>query len=177
MSPDDHTLAWVPEVRAAALVGVSRSTFRGWVKAGLVQRQGEGAFSRASLVEAVVVAELRGVLPLHKVRHAMDRMREGDELVRLVERAALRGTGEPERVDVAVDVGTGDVTLCTDDASLVSAVRPRGVPVTLTVIPLASKLRRARRGFDFYAHPGPPPAHRRRGRPPRRSGRVTSANA
>jgi hypothetical protein len=175
VNPENEPLAWVPELRLAQLSGVARSTLSGWMASGLIQPSSHGAFSAVDLFEVVVVAALRDELPPRAVLRAMDRLRKTGQFARLLDHAAIRGPGEPGRIDLVVDVHTGDVALCTDDAELVAAVRGT-VPVTSMVIPIAAELRRARRGFEALAEHGPPPV-RRRGRPPRRSAAVTELRA
>jgi hypothetical protein len=166
-------MRWLPESRLAHLIGVPRSTLTSWVASELVRPGVGGAYFDHDAFEVVVVSALREVLPVQALRMAMRSLRESGQMAAVIDRARRPGVGEPDRVDLVVDAAIGDVRVCLDAQALADAVRPDWGARTVTVIPVATALRRARRAIAAHGETGRPPTERRRGRPPGRAASVT----
>jgi hypothetical protein len=165
MTAASDGLAWVPELRLVQLADVARSTYQSWERDGLVEQSETGAYTERHVIEAILVDALRSTLPRAATANVLARLRAVGDLERLVDRA--RGLDPGDHFDAVVEVEVGSVVVCHDDASLAEAVRDPHRPRTVTVIPLADALIRARSGFWTHAHRGAAPAERKRGRPKR----------
>ncbi len=155
------------------LLGVSRSTFRHWRSLGLVSEGPGGTYDEGAAIDAVLLATLRDQLGMEnaaKVWRELKRSGEGEQLVTRARKLDLKR--RDERFDLVIEPSAGIVSLATDDASLVAAVRDPEDPRPVTIVPLASRLRRVRRGFNTYGDHGPQPQERVSGRP-QKSGTVT----
>ena len=147
-----------------ALVGLPRSTFLGWVKAGIIERDPGGAYTEPVVLELALIAALRDQLSIEELAIRWPRLRSQGKVADFVRR--MRGVkARSGRYDVVIDVKTGTIEVATDAKQLVRAVRrARGVR-TVAVIDLAGELSEVQEGFSEWAVTARRPERRRVGRP------------
>lgn len=129
----DRTLR-VPEKELLRIAGIARSTWRDWVKAGLLFDR-QGIYSRQDVLDAVVVTALRAALSLEDTRSAWQQV--GSE---------IRGMDRlPTRLDVGFDHRFSHAVLMRTDRQVAAFVRHGRL---FTVVPVADGLKLAAAAFD-----------------------------
>lgn len=149
-----------------AINELPRSTFQGWTKAGLVERDPGGAYTLDTVLEMTLIAALRDHFSVDELTIRWPRLRNDGHVTDFVSRA--RNLGDGDRYDLAVEVNHGGISVATDDAELARAVRGPGAPRLMVVLEIAGRLRVVRDGFDAWAIAGRRPTKRKVGRPPSR---------
>jgi hypothetical protein len=161
-NPVGH-LGWTPELRAAQLLDVPRTTLRAWVTSGLLLLPKDGSYRFRQVIEALLIWAIREHLSSKVASNVMVKLRAGTSLDEAVDFVSAHPA--PNRFDVVIDLVNGDVRFCWDDASLVAAVTDEKMARKVVVQPLAHRLTRATDGFSNLAERTPAPASPRRGRP------------
>ena len=163
-------LQWLDEARMLELCELARSTFHGWARAGLVERDPGGTYGEGAVLELVLIAALRDHFSIDELLVRWPRLRHDGSVEEFVTRARkLRAGG---RYDVIVEPKHGGITVAGDDVELVAAVRHPGAPRAVVVIDLAPKLLLALRSFRDWAVTGRRPSQRKVGRPARQSAAI-----
>lgn len=160
-APDD--LRWVNEARMLALTGLPRSTFQAWRRAKFVEPL--PAYGEGDVLEMAIAAELRRHLRPDEATRAWAALRESGDLDAFVNVA--RRLEEGDRFDLVIEPNHLGVTLATDDASLVAAVRHPTAPRPVVVVALAEQLRHIRDSVRRTGITAARPKERRPGRPSR----------
>lgn len=154
---------WVTEARLLMLVDLARSTYQSWLRDGLLDLPASGVFEERDVLEVLLAAVLRELFPLAEVRSLWrSLLREG--IVRDFLELALSIQGNEDRLDLVVEPATGRLSLASNPASLLAAVRDDHRALQVQVVPLATRIAVAREGFGRFSSPDPLPAVRR-GRP------------
>jgi hypothetical protein len=173
LTPETIDLRWIEEPKMLEVVDLPRSTFQGWVSAGLVDRDPGAAYPLAVTLELVLLGALREMLSVEelKIRWAkLQRSRRVEDFVRRAQTLAAEDEKEdagaaPDRYDLVVEIKHGGVSIATDDAELAAAVRYPGAPRPVVVLDLVPRLRNALDGFDAWSIVGRRPTTRKVGRP------------
>lgn len=160
-------LRWLDEAKVLEILNVARSTFQGWSKAGLVDPDPGGAYGEPEVLELTLLAALRNHFSVQELAKLWRRLRAKGHVTEFVARA--RGLENLGRYDVVIDPTYGGITVATDDAALVEAVRHPNVPRSIVVIDLAARILLVRGAFDQWAHLSMRPTRRKVGRPSRRA--------
>ncbi|MCW3001514.1 MAG: hypothetical protein JWQ20_812 [Conexibacter sp.] len=169
---DPYELGWVDEAKMLAITDLARSTFHGWARAGIVERDPGGAYSEPAVIEMMLVGALRDYMSVDELAIRWPRLQAEGKVADFVRRA--RTVEEGERYDLIVEIKHGDVSVARDDTELAAAVRHPGAPRPVVVVDLADRLRLVRSGFMSWRITGRRPKARKAGRPPaRRSAVVT----
>jgi hypothetical protein len=161
-NPVGH-LGWIPELRAAQLLDVPRTTLRAWVDSGLILLPTDGAYRFRHVIEALLAWAVREHLSSKVAVNVLMKLRAGSALDDAIAYATAHPTSD--RFDVVIDLGNGKVCFCWDDASLIAAVADETMARKVVVQPLAARLAHAIDGFENLAEHTPVPAARRPGRP------------
>jgi hypothetical protein len=152
------------------LCDLPRSTFQGWTRAGLFERDPGGAYGEGAVLELVLIACLRHYFSVDELSIRWPRLRQEGRVLAFVSRA--RELHEGNRYDVVIEPKHGGISLAGDDAELVKAVRHPGAPRPVVVVDLAPKMLLARDSFRASAPTGRRPSERKVGRPIRRGADV-----
>jgi hypothetical protein len=169
---DPYELGWVEEAKMLAITDVARSTFHGWARAGIVERDPGGAYSEPAVIELMLVGTLRDYMSVEELAIRWPRLKAEGKAAEFVRRA--RTLEERERYDLVVEIKHGDVAVAGDDEELAAAVRHPTAPRPVVVVDLADGVRLVRSGFEAWRIMGRRPKVRKAGRPPaRRSATVT----
>ena len=169
MSPADG-IVWTSESIAQALCGLTRPAWKSRVKARLIEDKPRGAYDERQLMEIAFVGALRDHLSPRDTRLACQALKRNGRWDDLLVRA--RELEDDDRFDLVIEPGTRAVTLATDDASLVQAVRHPEDPRPVLVVSIADRLRRIRDGFRTIAVARERPQQRKVGRPARDDAKV-----
>lgn len=155
---------WVSEARVQELCGVSRPTWKSWVRSGFIEEDPAGAYDESQVLGIAIVACIRehlGPVDTRIVRRGLERDGRWGELL-----SRARGLGSDDAFDLVIEPASRAVRLVVDDAELVRAVRHPHDPRPVLVLPIADRVRRIRDGFRTIAVAHERPLQRRRGRPP-----------
>jgi len=159
-APD--SIAWVDEKRMLTLCATPRSTWQNWVRAGAVDDTTGGTYGETEVLNVVIAARLRAHFGLTDVVSLLRAMRLSGTTQELCSAAATL----PERggwLDLVVEVDTNVFAVARDALEIVQAVRQAESPRPVIVIPLATDLSRAYRGFWIHAIRTPRPTRQLRG--------------
>jgi hypothetical protein len=168
LTVDPHELGWVEESKMLAITDVARSTFHGWARAGIVERDPAGAYSEPAVIEVMLVGALRDYMSVDELAIRWPRLEAEGKVADFLRRA--RALEEGERYDLIVEIKHGNVAVASGDAELAAAVRHPGAPRPVVVVDLAERVLLARAGFLSWRIVGRRPAARRSGRPAARRG-------
>jgi len=172
-APQD--LHWVDEARMLDVCELARSTFQGWAKAGLVERDPGGAYGEGAVLEMVLVAALRDHFSVDELSVRWPRLRGAGHVLDFVGRA--RKLVEGDRYDLVVEPKHGGISVVGDNAELVKAVRHPGAARAVVVLDLAPKVLLVRKSFRGWAISGKRPTVRKVGRPARHSAEIRDLRA
>ena len=161
---------WVDEARMLELCGLPRSTFHGWVKSGLVERDPGGAYGEGAVLEIVFIGALRDYFSVDELSLRWPRLRADGRVERFV--ACARRLRDRGRYDVVVEPQHGAISLAVSNAELIKAVRHPGAPRAVVVIDLAPRMLLARAGCRAWGVTGRRPNKRKVGRPARQPAEV-----
>ena len=154
---------WIDESKALEIAGVPRSTFQGWAKAGLVERDAGGAYTEDAVLEFTLLAALRDHLSVQQLGTLWPKLRALGTVADLVGKA--RALDEGRRLDLVVELAHGGISAARNDEELVAAVRHPGAPRALVVMDVAPRVALARDAFRTWATDARRPTARKPGRP------------
>jgi hypothetical protein len=175
LTPGTVDLRWIEEPKMLEIVDLPRSTFQGWASAGLVDRDGGGAYPLAVTLELVLLGALRETLSVEELKVRWPKLRRSGLVEDFVRRAhtlaaaaaaaAEDADAAPDRFDLVLEIKHGGVSIATDDVELATAVRNSGAPRPVIVLDLVPRLRNALDGFEAWSIVGRRPMTRKVGRP------------
>lgn len=152
----------VTEHRMTELCDLARSTWQSWVRERLFEVPADGFFGLEMCLEVALAAAVRTQFSLAETRRVWSSVRESGAAQLLVRRA--REQDPIERFDLVIDMKHGVIAVATDDASVGRAIRQDGLPQTVCVVPVATKLQSVKEGFATFGEDRVPGASRA-GRP------------
>lgn len=147
-----------------ALVGVPRSTFLGWARAGIVERDEGGAYTEPQVVEVALIAALREHLSIEELALRWPRLHEEGKAAAFVSLAREVDAPDDQYV-LVIAVRTGAIDVATDANELADAVLRKGGAHTVVVIDIADEVRQLREGFVHWSVTTSRPKERKVGRP------------
>jgi hypothetical protein len=165
MTDTVEDLHWISEARLLELCGLKRATWRAWAQEGVVEADPGGAYGEDDVLSTLLLKTLRDRLGVKAGSQAWNALKRSGGADSILRRA--RAPAELDRLDLVIEPDTRLVRVAEDDESLVAAVRFAEEPRTVTVVPVAERLRRGRDGFWVIAERGVRPTERRVGRPPK----------
>jgi hypothetical protein len=170
MTDSLNDFQWTFEPLMLELTEVKRSTFAGWVAAGVIESA--PSYGEGTVLEVAMIAAARPYLTLQELSAKWSRLRANDQVKSFVTRA--RKLGDGERFDLVIDLQYKRLSVPVDNAELLRTIRSADAPRPFVVVPLAPRLLLIREAFRDLAQHGTRPTERKAGRPPvRRSASVT----